>query len=88
MILSETVNQWKIPLVEPIKKKYLKLSSDKKMVKEDQRKDLEQRTKKLEEEIDDKDISLDTFTDEIHSLYESGKDIHIDDIFSKTGTSN
>jgi len=69
LLLSETINKWKKPHFEELQNKYIELSSKKDgvNVSEDQK-------KALVVQMDDKDLSLSTFLDEVLSYYETNED--------------
>jgi len=70
LLLSEAINSWKMPHFEKIRQKFIDINAQK------DGGDLSTNGKKaLILEIDDKDLSLSTFIDEVLSYYESKEDV-------------
>ena len=68
--LTEMINKWKEPILQPTKHAYLQLCSQRMNLPGDvQAKALED-IRRLEDEISDKEIALDTFIDEIQCSFE------------------
>ena len=72
-VLAEVINKWKEPIIQPVKQRYFKLSGQKASLTGDNKTQVLEEIQRLEVEICDKDIALDTFIDEIQSSFEIKK---------------